>query len=103
MKQVRNLVIPPNPMNSISFSFDDSRIVFISADGILQNFDLNDFSRVGENRIDRTYSYKSALFLSHDDPDDSQVITVGTQKDIGASIRIFEGDEMKMCLKFADD
>lgn len=103
LKQVRNLVIPPNQMNSISFSFDDSRIVFISADGILQNFDLNDFGRIGENRIDRAYSYKSALYVSHDDPDDSQVIVVGTQKDVGASLRIFEGDEMKMCLKFADD
>lgn len=102
LKLVRNLQVPPNTLNTIAFSFDDSKLVFISSDGILQNFDLNDFTRVGENRIDRAYSYKSAMFLSHEDPEDDQVITVGTQKDVDASIRIFKGDEMLVSLNYAD-
>ena len=55
LERVRNLQIPPNSMNTIAFNFNDSRLVFISADGIVQNFDLNIFNRIGENRIDRAY------------------------------------------------
>ena len=31
------------------------------------------------------------------------MICVGTQKDVCASLRVFEGDEMLACLKFKDD
>ena len=55
-------------MNTVAFNFNDSRVAFVSADGIMQNFDLDDFSRIGENRIDRAYSYKSALYVTHNDP-----------------------------------
>ena len=67
LELVRDLQIPPNSTSTISFNFNDSKIVFISADGLMQNFDLEDFSRCGELRNDRSYSYKNAVYVSHDD------------------------------------
>ena len=54
-------------------------------------------------RNDRSYSYKNAVYVSHDDPKNNQMICVGTQKDVCASLGIFEGDEMKACLKYNDE
>ena len=67
LERVRNLQIAPNTLSTISFNFNDSRIVFVSADGLMQSFDLEEFSRIGELRNDRSYAYKNAIFLSHND------------------------------------
>ena len=61
------LQIPPVQISTISFNFNDSRIVFISAEGHMQSFDLEEFNRIGEQRSDRSFSYKNSIFLSHND------------------------------------
>ena len=35
----------------------------------MQIFDLEEFSRIGELRNDRAYSYKNAIFISNDNSD----------------------------------
>lgn len=103
LERVRNLQIAPNSLSTISFNFNDSRIVFVSADGLMQSFDLEEFSRIGELRNDRSYAYKNAIFLSHNDQSNNQVIVVGTKKDESASLRLFDGDDMKECMAFRDE
>lgn len=94
LERVRILQIPPNSMSTIHFNFNDSRIVFISAEGQLQNYDLGEeFNKIGELISDRLFVYKNALFLSHNDPTNNEVVVVGTQKERKcASITIFDGD-----------
>ena len=52
----------------MAFNFNDSRLVFISEDGLMQGFDLEEMGKKGELRNDRTFSYKGASYVSHDDP-----------------------------------
>ena len=64
-------------MSTIAFNFNDSRLAFVSEDGAMQRFDLEDFQKLGDLRNNRAFSYKSSVFVSHDDPDDGRLITVG--------------------------
>lgn len=67
LEKVRTLPIPPNTLSTINFNFNDSRIVFVSADGLMQSFDMEEFIKTHELRNDRSYSYKNAMFISHND------------------------------------
>ena len=98
LTKVKNLQIPPNSTSTMAFNFNDSRLVFISEDGLMQGFDLEEMGKKGELRNDRTFSYKGASYVSHDDPQNNQLITVGTQKDVCGSLRIFQDDEMTACI-----
>lgn len=69
----------------------------------MQCFNLEDFSRLGELRNDRAYAYSNAMFVSHNDRDDNQLIVVGTKKEESASLRIFDSDEMTLSLNFKDE
>jgi len=69
----------------------------------MQSFDLEEFNRIGELRNDRSFSYKNAIFLSHNDHSNNQIVVVGTKKDHSAVLRIFDGDDEKECLSFGDD
>lgn len=66
LEEVRSLQIPPSPISTISFNYNDSRLVFISEDGQIQSFDLEEWKKVGENRNDRAFSYKNAVYLQHE-------------------------------------
>ena len=68
LTKVKNLQIPPNSTSTMAFNFNDSRLVFISEDGLMQGFDLEEMGKKGELRNDRTFSYKGASYVSHDDP-----------------------------------
>jgi len=87
----------------MAFNYNDSRLVFISEEGLMQSFDLETFYKVGELRNDRAYQYKSAVYVSHDENENNMLITVGTQKDVCGSLRIFKDDEMTACIKIAGD
>ena len=115
LEQVKVLQIPPSPISTISFNFNDSRLVFISEDGQIQSFDLEEWKKVGENRNDRAFSYKNAVFVQHesnasaigydnqDTAPSNLLIAVGTQKDVCASLRIFKDDEMKQDMLIRDE
>ena len=66
LEEVKSLQIPPSPISTISFNYNDSRLVFISEDGQIQSFDLEEWKKVGENRNDRAFSYKNAVYLQHE-------------------------------------
>ena len=40
--------------------------MFVSEDGQIQSFDLEEWKKVGENRNDRALSYKNAVFIQHE-------------------------------------
>ena len=63
---VRSIQIPPSSNCTIAFNYNDSRLVVLSEDGQIQSFDLEDWKKVGENRSDRAYSYKHAVYLQHE-------------------------------------
>ena len=41
--------------------------------------------------------------MSHDDPDDGRLITVGTEREVGASLRIFDGEDETGALQIKDE
>lgn len=69
----------------------------------MQSFDLEEFNRINELRNDRSFSYKNAMFLSHNDHNNNQIVVVGTKKDQSAALRIFDGDDEIQCLNFTDE
>lgn len=45
---------------------------------MLQNYDLLDYQKLGETQINKAYKYSTAKFLSTKDPNNNQIIAVGS-------------------------
>ena len=89
LEKIKDISCPSQSISNLAFNYDDSEMTFVSSDGMLQNFDLMEFSKIGETRILRNSNYRSACFLSTPQDSESKVITVGQEKDVGGSLKIF--------------
>ena len=102
-------------LGALGASFFYGSKIAVSEDGQIQSFDFDEWKKNFQNRNDRAYSYKNALYLKHEcsmsqaNPDQDQLIpsnmlvAVGTQKDCCASMRIFRDDEMKADIPIRDN
>ena len=62
------------------------------------------FNRTHELINDRSQSYRNAVYASHTDPNNADIVIVGQHKeDSSASIRIYDGDNKKADLTFKDE
>ena len=100
---IGNLQISPATSSSVSFNQSDSMMVFTTHEGMLQNYDLCNLQKIGENSISRSFEYKSAIYTAYNEQEDVRVVAVGYEKNVGGCIKIFQRDDMLNCLTFRED
>jgi hypothetical protein len=109
MEVVAKMQAPNQSITDVSFNAVDSLMSVVTSDGFKQRYDMGTFKRWVDGTPLKNCSFTQSLFL--DEPwerDDSKIICVGScvgsAKDSGGTLRVFNKDEAcERTLTFVDE
>jgi hypothetical protein len=94
MEVIGKMQAPNNAITDISFNQNDSIMSVVTSDGFKQRYGMENFTRWIDGTPLKNCCFMQSLFL--DEPrerDDTKIMCIGGEKDLGGTLRIFDKDE----------
>ena len=111
LEKIKDMACPSQNISNLAFNPDDSEMVFISSDGMVQTFDLIDWTKKSDTAsIQRNFVYSGAFFMQEGESKVAgqsywRILTAGLEKEVGGSLKVFSsltGDFEKPTFTFND-